>query len=54
VAVTVPEVAVKFSESAYPLPELKDTSNPAGAVTVRFPDKVDPETVKLAVEDAVP
>jgi hypothetical protein len=54
VALTVPEVAVRFNESPYPLPSVKETSRPVGAVTVRFPERVEPETVKFAVEDAVP
>jgi hypothetical protein len=54
VEATLFEVAVRLRESANPLPIDRDTSNPVGAVTVRFPESVDPETVKLAVDEAVP
>jgi hypothetical protein len=54
VEATLFEVAVRLRESANPVLEERDTSSPVGAVTVRFSDKVDPETVKLAVEEAVP
>ena len=51
---TDPEVCARTSDPAYPLPEDREISVPVGAVTVRFPERVEPETVKLAVEDAVP
>ena len=51
---TDPEVCGRVSDPAYPLPEDREISNPAGAVTVTSAPKVEPETVKVWVEEAVP
>jgi hypothetical protein len=51
---TVPLLGVSIT--VLPKPELLEveTTNPSGGVTVRFPVKAEPETVKLAVEEGVP
>jgi hypothetical protein len=54
VEATLPEVAVRISDPAYPLPEDREISVPVGAVTVTSPLKVEPDTVKVCVEEAVP
>jgi hypothetical protein len=51
---TAPEVRDRVSEPVYPLSEDREISNPAGAVTVTSPLKVEPDTVKICVEEAVP
>ena len=51
---TAPEVCDRVSEPAYPLPEDREISNPAGAVTVKSVLRVEPDTVKVCVEEAVP
>jgi hypothetical protein len=54
VALTEPELAVRVRESAKLLPEDRETSTPFGGVTVRFPERVEPDTAKVCVEEAVP
>ena len=54
VEATLPDVCARTSDPAYPLPEDREISVPAGAVTVTSPLKVEPETVKVWVEEAVP
>jgi len=51
---TAPEVCDRVSDPAYPLPEDGEISNPAGAVTVKSVLRVEPDTVKVCVEEAVP
>jgi hypothetical protein len=51
---TIPEVCVRTSEPAYPVPEDKEISIPVGAVTVKSTLRVEPETVKVWVEESVP
>ncbi len=53
VAFKVPLAVIEI-ELAYPLPLLKLTSYPVGAVTVTFEVKFDPETVNVCAAEAVP
>jgi hypothetical protein len=52
--VTLLADGVSLTIESYPLLELSETSNPAGAVTTKSLSKVVPETEKLAGDDAVP
>ena len=54
VLLTEPEVGVKETEAAYPLPAVVLISKPEGAVRIRLAVKLLPLTVKLWAAEAVP
>jgi hypothetical protein len=54
VLATEPELAVKLTLSVNVPPEVLEISYPVGAVTVRLPVRVEPETLKLASVELVP
>jgi len=54
VEATLPDVCARTSDPAYPPPEDREISNPVGAVTVKYSLRVEPETVNVCVEEAVP
>ena len=50
----VPDVGAILTLVAKPDPEVKETSYPVGAVTIKFAVRSVPETVKVCCEDTVP
>ena len=51
---TLPPLCVKVTMLVYVPPDVRQTSNPVGAVTVIFAVKFDPEAEKLWYAEAVP
>lgn len=54
VVLTVPPDGANRTLAAKPVPDTSDTSKPAGAVTVKLPVKLVPETVNVCSAEAVP